>query len=45
MSTLKSSVDQCAKIFCNLVPGWHTGFAGPKGNASTAATIEALNLR
>lgn len=45
MSTLKCFADQCAKNFCNLLAGWHTGFAGPKGNAPGGESPEALNLR
>lgn len=48
MSTLKFSpirVAEVAEKFWNGDAVWHIGLADPKGNASTAATIEALNLR
>lgn len=45
MSTLKCFADQGARNFRDLLIGWHTDFAGPKGNAPTAATVEALDLR
>jgi len=48
MSTLKFLLirgAKAAKKFWNGDVVWHIDLADPKGNASTAATIEALNLR
>ncbi len=48
MSTLKFfsiRVAEVAKKFWNGEPVWHIGFADQKGNAPTAATVEALDLR
>lgn len=41
----ESATNQGAERIGDLPVVWHTDLAGTKGNASTAATIEALDLR